>query len=290
MKSGLISLQQSKVKEDYEMKHKLKHINEIFEATERRGIILSENMLNEGLLTYFKGLDKAIGGLRPGSMTVIVARPGVGKTTFTLQMAKNIAKTSNKAVAYFSLAEDNEQLAMRLLSIVSNVDAKKIHSGNLNDDEQEKVKTAQMFLRRQNMFINHTTRNINDINEALQNFSNLGLVIIDYFQLISCEAITRAIKRMAVDLNVPIIVVSNLSRNSEKRKDKRPKLSDLEATLEQDGDVIMFLYRDAYYNENSDPTIAECIIAKNRYGETLTIPLVWNDECGWFKDIENGEK
>jgi len=284
------------------MKHKLTHVNEIFDAYEKR-----EKEPSESTPMGFNGLYKANCHLHPGSMYVVAARPGMGKTAFALTIARNFTKLSNKAVAYFTLAESNEQLVKRLLSIVSNVDARKFHIGHLSVDEEEKVKTAQAFLRRQNLYFNDTAKEINSIKKTLQGFSNLGLVIIDYVQLLSSEFkkgsrireghyIISTIEQMATQLNVPIIVTSQIPRfERKKRRDYRPELNDLRkepwAFLEPVAAVVLFLYRDAYYNGDCDHTTAECIIAKNRFGETGTIPLQWNDECGWFADegdIKNG--
>ena len=281
------------------MKHKLTHVNEIFDTFE------TEEIEPEETATGFSGLYMANCHLRPGSMYVIAARPGMGKTAFALTIARNFTKLSNKSVAYFTLAESNEQLVKRLLSIASNVDARKFHIGHLSVDEEEKAKAAQAFLRRQSLYFNDTARTINDIKKTLQGFSNLGLVIIDYIQLLSSEFkkvsrirefhyIISTIEQMATQLNVPIIVQSQIPPfERKKRRDRRPSLNDLRKEpwdfLEPVASVLLFLFRDAYYDGDCDPTTAECIIAKNRFGETGTIPLQWNDECGWFTDMENGE-
>jgi len=285
-----------------EMKHKLTHINEIFDTN-----TIGEKELIERTPMGFRELYKTNCHLYPGSVYVVAARPGVGKTAFALTIARNFSKLSNKAVVYFSLGESDEQLVKRLLSIVSNVDSRKFHIGNLNGDEEERAKTAQMFLRRQNLYFNDTAKDISSIKKTLQGFSNLGLVIIDYVQLLSHEFkkgprvreghyIISTIEQMALELNVPVIVTSQIPRfERKKRWDYRPTLNDLRKEpwdfLEPVAAVVLFLYRDAYYDGDCDHTTAECIIAKNRFGETGTIPLQWNDECGWFADegdIENG--
>ena len=278
------------------MKHKLTHINEVFDTNVKR-----EDDLSKYTPMGFKGLYNANCNLHPGSMYVVAARPGMGKTAFALSIAKYFSKLSNKAVAYFSLDETEEQLVKRLLSISSNVDAKKFHAGNLSEDEEEKAKTAQNFLRRKNIYINDTARNIGDIQKTLQGFSNLGLVVIDFIQLLSTEFkkdpriregqyIIKTIEKMAVKLNIPIIIVSQIPRfEHKKRQDYRPEINDLRKEpwdfLEPLAAVVSFLYRDAYYNHEYDSTTAECIIAKNRFGETGTIPLQWNDECNYFTDV-----
>jgi replicative DNA helicase len=283
-----------------EMKHKLTHINKIFDTSEKR-----EKEPEESTPIGFKRLYKANCHLYPGSFYVIAARPGMGKTAFALTIAKNFTKLSNKAVAYFTLGESNEQLVKRLLSIASNVDARKFHIGHLSGDEEEKAKAAQAFLRRQSLYFNDTAKNIDSIKRTLQGFSNLGLVIIDYVQLLSHEFkkgpriregyyIINTLEKMAVELNIPIIVTSQIPRfEREKRRDYRPKLNNLRKEpwdfLEPVAAVILFLYREAYYNGDCDTTTAECIIAKNRFGETGTISLQWNDECGCFNDVEECE-
>jgi len=282
------------------MKHKLTHINEIFDTYVKR-----EKEPEDSTPMGFKGLYKANCHLHPGSIYVVAARPGMGKTAFALTIARNFTKLSNKAVAYFTLGESNEQLAKRLLSLASSVDARLFHVGNLSEEEEERVKTALVFLRKQNFYFNDTARNIKSITKSLHGFSNLGLVIVDYVQLLSHEfkkgsrvrevqSIISTLEQLAVELNVPIIIISEIPRFERKnRLDLRPKLNDLEKELwdflEPIAAVILFLYRDSYYDSDHDPTTAECIIAKNRFGETGTIPLQWNDECGWFTDIENGE-
>jgi len=280
-----------------EMKHKLTHINEIFDTYEKR-----EKEPEESTPMGFGGLYKANCHLYPGSLYVIAARPGMGKTAFALTIARNFTKLSNKAVVYFTLGESDEQLVKRLLSIVSNVDARKFHIGHLSGDEEERAKTAQMFLRMLSLYFDDTARDIKSIKKALQGFSNLGLVVIDYVQLLSHEFkkgpriregyyIINSLEQMATQLNVPIIVTSQIPRfENKKRRDFRPTLNDFRKEpwdfLEPVAAVVLFLYRYAYYNGDCDHTTAECIIAKNRFGETGTLPLQWNDECGFFADVD----
>ena len=275
------------------MKQKLIHINELFDTYVKR-----EKEPEEYIPMGFKGLYKANCHLHPGSLNVIAARPGMGKTAFALTIARNFTKLSNKAVAYFTLGESNEQLVKRLLSIASNIDARKFHIGNLCGDEEERARTTQVFLRKHNLYFNDTSRDIKSIKKALQGFSNLGLVIIDYIQLLSSEFkkgpriregyyIINTIEQIASELNVPIIVTSQIPRFERKnRKDLRPSLNDLRKEpwdyLEPVAAIFLFLYRDAYYDDDYDHSTAECIITKNRFGETGTIPLHWNNECGWF--------
>jgi len=279
------------------MKHKLIHINEIFDIIEKKEI-----SSDEGTPMGFEELDKATGGLQPGSMYVVAARPGMGKTAFILRIARNFTFHSNKAVVYFTLGESSEQLVKRLLSLHSNIDARILHSGNLREDEKDRLNTAQNIVRSRNLFFNSSAKDIKSIKKTLQGFSNLGLVIIDYIQLLTSEFkkgsrvreghyITSTIEQMALELNVPIIVTSQIPRFERKnRLDLRPNLNDLRKEpwdfLEPVAAVMLFLYRDAYYDVNSYLNNVECIIAKNRFGKTGTIPLHWNVECGFFADTD----
>ena len=276
------------------MKHKLTHISDVFDAIER-----NEKEPEPGIPTGFKELDKATGGLRPGSMSVIAARPGMGKTALVLCIINHITKTSDKSVAFYSFGGFVNQLALRLLSIESNVDPRKLHLCKVSNDERKRVSEACHDLRNRAIYLHNHTIKFKKAFHTLKDLDNLGLVIFDDIDCLFytgkkkqkarlCALISQIIKEMAKGLNVPIIVTSQISRKLEKRHDKRPTLDDFRKSscnnLEPDADVIIFLYRDYYYNEGGDPNTAECIIAKNRYGEVLTVPLFWNDECGFFTD------
>ena len=235
-----------------------------------------------GLSTGLHDLDRKINGLNKTDLILIAARPGMGKTAIALNICLNVAKTYEKTVAFFSLEMSREQLVTRLLSTESFVENQKLTTGHLEDNPAITVA---------------------EINAKCRRLDNLGLVLIDYLQLMTAAApgksgdnrvtvvsdISRALKIMAKELNVPVICLSQLSRANESRTDKRPMLSDLRESgaIEQDADSVMFLYRDEYYNPNTqDKNIAECIVAKNRHGETGTVKLQWRPQFFTFSDLE----
>ena len=208
---------------------------------------------------------------------------------------------------FFSLEMSREQLATRLLSSEAFLDNKKLMTGRLNQDDWDKVTLAATALSHTSIYIDdNPSLSVADMNAKCRRMENLGLVIIDYLQLMQSSGmgrsyagenrqqvvadISRALKIMAKELRVPVLCLSQLSRANESRSDKRPMLSDLRESgaIEQDADVVMFLYREDYYNKDSDKhNQAECIIAKNRRGETTTIPLQWLPEFTTFSSVEN---
>jgi len=257
-----------------------------------------------GLSTGMRDLDFKINGLNRSDLLLLAARPAMGKTAFALNLGLNVAKKYKKTVAMFSLEMSREQLAMRLLSIESFVDGQKMATGKLTEDEWSKLCMASSALSQTDIRVDdNPSITVAEMNAKCRRLDNLGLVIIDYLQLMQGSGygkggdnrvnivsdISRSLKIMAKELNVPVVCLSQLSRGPEGRTDKRPMLSDLRESgaIEQDADEVLFLYRDEYYNENTeDRGIAECIVAKNRHGEVGTVKLQWIPQYQTFSDRE----
>lgn len=259
-----------------------------------------------GLSTGIHDLDKIISGLNKSDLLLIAARPGMGKTSMALNIALNVAKSNPKTVAFFSLEMSKEQLAMRLLSNESFVDNNKLLTGQLDEEDWSKLGIASSALSQTDIRVDdNPTITVAEMNAKCRRMDNLGLVLIDYLQLMTSAGskqnysgenrqqvvsdISRSLKIMAKELNVPVICLSQLSRANESRTDKRPMLSDLRESgaIEQDADEVIFLYRDDYYNKESpEPNVAEAIIAKNRHGATGTVKLQWLPQYTTFADRE----
>ena len=252
-----------------------------------------------GLSTGMRDLDVKINGLNRSDLLLVAARPAMGKTAFALNLALNVAKKYDQTVAVFSLEMSREQLAMRLLAMESFVDGQKINTGKLADEEWSKLSMAASALSQTDIRVDdNPSITVAEMNAMLRRVDNLGLVIVDYLQLMNGKGdnrvtivgdISRSLKIMAKDLNVPVMCLSQLSRGPESRTDKRPILSDLResGSIEQDADSVMFLYRDEYYNPNSEEKgVAECIVAKNRHGEVGTVKLQWLAQYQTFTDRE----
>ena len=264
----------------------------------------NENHL-PGLSTGLSAIDRKIMGLNRSDLILLAARPGMGKTSMALNVALNVARSSEKTVAIFSLEMSKEQLASRILSVESLVDNYRLKTGELNETDWEKIAAAVVTLSHMDILLDDDPLlSVADMNAKCRRLDNLGLVVIDYLQLMSSSGnrsranenrqqvvsdMSRMLKIMAKELDVPVICLSQLSRANEKRDDKRPQLSDLRESgaIEQDADIVMFLYRDDYYNEDSEKhNIAECIVAKNRHGETGTVELRWMPQYTMFATIE----
>ena len=257
-----------------------------------------------GLSTGLRDLDTKINGLNKSDLLLVAARPAMGKSTFSLNIGLNVAKKYNKTVAIFNLEMSREQLVMRLMACESFVELGKLVTGKLSEDEWGKLCMASAALSQTDLRVDdNPSVTVAEMNAKLRRLDNLGLVIIDYLQLMNGSGygkssenrvqvvgeISRSLKIMAKELNVPVICLSQLSRAVESRTDKRPIMSDLRESgaIEQDADIIMFLYRDEYYNPNSeDKGVAECIVAKNRHGETGTVKLQWIPQFQAFADRE----
>lgn len=253
-----------------------------------------------GLSTGYNDLDFIITGLNKSDLILLAARPGMGKTSFALNIAKYVSDKFKTMV--FSLEMSKEQLASRLLSIECEIAGNKLRRGNLSDEDWKLVLKASDAFSESKLYIDDTAGiTVNEMKARVKRLGDVSLVIIDYLQLISsCKRvsnrvqeiseITRQLKIMAKELNIPIICLSQLSRASEQRLDHRPMLSDLRdsGSIEQDADIVMMLYREGYYKPNDeriDPNECECIIAKNRNGETKTINLNWEPEYTKFTSI-----
>ena len=265
----------------------------------------SENAI-PGLSTGLRDLDRAISGLNNSDLILLAARPGMGKTSMALNILLDAGKRSGKKVAFFSLEMSREQLALRLISSECFVDNKKLVTGKLSDQDWESVAAAADSLNRSTILIDDDSSiTVADINAKCRRVEDLGLVVIDYLQLMQSAGgkasdrganrqqivsdISRSLKIMAKELDVPVLCLSQLSRANESRQDKRPMLSDLRESgaIEQDADIVLFLYREGYYNKDTEnPNLAECIIAKNRHGETGTVELQWTPEFTTFTDME----
>ena len=265
-----------------------------------------------GIPTGFVDLDYKLSGLQPSDMILVAARPSMGKTAFVLNIAQNVGTKQNKAVAVhedmataiFSLEMSKEQLVNRLFSLESRVDAQLLRSGNLSDADWEKLIEGAGTIGKSHLIIDDTPGiSISELRSKCRKYKlehDLKLVIIDYLQLMSGSGrsdsrqqeisdISRSLKQLARELNVPVIALSQLSRQVEQRPDHRPMLSDLRESgaIEQDADVVMFIYRDDYYNKDSENKgIAEIIIAKQRNGPIGTVNLVWLPQYTKFANME----
>ena len=247
-----------------------------------------------GLDTGFIDLNKKLGGFHKSDLILIAARPGMGKTAFALNLVANAAIRSKSSVAVFSLEMSKEQLVQRLLSSQSNVALNNISKGKIADDEWKKLTDAMTVLSSSKIFIDDTpgikVSEIRSKCRKLKMEKGLDMIMIDYLQLMEADGradnrqqevskISRSLKILAKEMNCPVIALSQLSRNTESGKDHMPKLSDLRdsGAIEQDADIVMFIYRDEYYTkmETKKKDLAEIIIAKNRHGEISNIELVW---------------
>ena len=247
-----------------------------------------------GIPTGFIDLDYKTAGLQPSDLILIAARPSMGKTAFVLNIAQNVAFKQGMTVAMFSLEMSKEQFVNRLFSLESKVDSQHLRTGNLTDAEWESLIESAGVIGKSNLIIDDTPGiSIAEMRSKCRKYKlehNLGIIFIDYLQLMTGSGkrsesrqqeisdISRSLKALARELNVPVVALSQLSRAVEQRPDHRPMLSDLRESgaIEQDADVVMFIYRDDYYNKDSEnKNIAEIIIAKQRNGPIGTINLVW---------------
>ena len=259
-----------------------------------------------GLTTGLSAIDGKINGMNKSDLLLLAARPGMGKTSLALNIALNAAKASGKTVAIFSLEMSRDQLVTRLIAGEGLVENTRLVTGNLRESDWVKIAEAASTLSRLDIRIDdNPLLTVADMNAKCRRLDNLGLVVIDYLQLMTSAGgksysgenrqqavsdISRMLKIMAKELQVPVLCLSQLSRANEKRDDKRPMLSDLResGSIEQDADIVMFIYRDDYYNSDSEKrNVAECIVAKNRHGETGKVELRWMPEYTSFETLEN---
>ena len=259
-----------------------------------------------GLSTGLSAVDAKINGLNKSDLLLLAARPGMGKTSMALNVALSAARESGKTVAIFSLEMSKEQLVTRLIASEGLVENTRLVMGNLRESDWQRIAEAASSLSRMDIRIDdNPLLTVADMNAKCRRLDNLGLVVIDYLQLMTSAGgkgysgenrqqavsdISRMLKIMAKELQVPVLCLSQLSRANEKRDDKRPMLSDLRESgaIEQDADIVLFLYRDDYYNSDSEKrNVAECIVAKNRHGETGKVELRWMPEYTAFGTLEN---
>ena len=262
-----------------------------------------------GIPTGFIDLDYKLSGFQPSDLVLVAARPSMGKTAFVLNIAQYVAFKKDKCTAIFSLEMSKEQLVNRLFSLESQVDAQALRTGNMKDSDWEKLIEAAGIIGQSNLIIDDTPSiSISELRSKCRKYKmehGLDLIIIDYLQLMSGSVggrsesrqqeisdISRSLKALARELNVPVIALSQLSRAVEQRPDKRPMLSDLRESgaIEQDADVVMFIYRDEYYNKDSEyKKQAEIIIAKQRNGPVGTVHLAWLGEYTKFANLSRQE-
>ena len=256
----------------------------------------------EGLRTGYPNLDDVTTGFGKSDLILLAARPGMGKTSFALNLATNIArKYPDRSIAIFSLEMSSEQLALRIMSGESLVDSEKMKKGALSQEDWGNLYKSAEYLSKMNIYLDDTAAaTVLQMKAKLRRMKNLGFVIIDYLQLMSSgkssenrvaevSAMTRNLKIMAKELNVPVLLLSQLNRGPDQRSDDhRPRLADLResGSIEQDADSVLFLYKEARYNPSANPAEAECIVAKNRHGRTDTVKLRWDGQHTRFISVD----
>jgi replicative DNA helicase len=285
-----------------------RHISDIMGGVYRDLESLSENKEKiSGARTGFSGLDRVLVQMGKGDLVLVGARPGMGKTSFAMNIAVNVAKQTKKAVCVFSLEMSGEQLVTRMLSSEALVDSYALRAGNLSCEDWARIAQAAGELTGCDILIDDTSGiSVTDMKSKLRRVKNLGLVVVDYLQLMQSgkrienrvqevAEISRNLKIMAKDLGVPIICCAQLSRGPESRTVKKPMLSDLRdsGAIEQDADIVMFLYREEYYKEQEDAkkvqqeaNTAEVIVAKNRHGSTGNVKMGWIGQFTKFRTLD----
>ena len=268
------------------------HIRDALVQVYDRLHLISENKAEAlGMPTGFSGLDRVLVGLGKTDLVLVGARPGMGKTSFAMNLATYAAENTKKAVCIFSLEMSAEQLVTRVLSSEALIDSYRLRAGELTDEDWNKLAHAASHLSECQLLIDDTTGiTVTGMKAKLRRVRNLGMVVIDYLQLMQSDRridnrvqevaeISRGLKLLAKELEVPVICCAQLSRGPESRTDKRPMLSDLRdsGAIEQDADIVLFLYRDEYYKtEEKEPqNTAEVIVAKNRHGSTGNVKMGW---------------
>lgn len=282
------------------LKHLRTAITETYETLQRLSGEDSDRY--RGLSTGYSALDRVITGLNKSDLILIAARPGMGKTSFALNIAENVATKTDKTVAIFSLEMSSEQLAQRLLSSQASIEGKALRTGELSGDDWVRIAMASQVLSKADIYLDDTPGiTVGEMKAKLRRLKKVDLVIIDYLQLMSSgrrienrvqevSEITRNLKIMAKELDVPLITLSQLSRGPESRADHKPMLSDLResGSIEQDADIVMLLYREDYYarEEAQERNIANCDVAKNRHGEVSVVKLGWDNRYTRFTTLE----
>lgn len=291
-----------------------KTIGEVMRSTQQDLERLAKNQ-NEitGIPSGFYDLDKLTSGFHPNELIILAARPAMGKTAFGLNLAVNAAQKTDKAVAIFNMEMSAEQLAIRMIAAAGGIELSKLKTGRLEHNDWKKVNEAMSELGDTNLYIEDSSgMTISEIRAKCRRLATqekgLGLVVIDYLQLITGSAkyegnrqqevseISRSLKTMAMELKIPVIALAQLSRSVELRENKRPIMSDLResGSIEQDADIVAFLYRDDYYNkpagDNSNVSITELIIGKHRNGGTGTIELLFERDMSNFRNYIKKEE
>ena len=279
------------------------HIRDALVQVYDRLHLLAENKAEAlGMPTGFSGLDRVLVGLGKSDLVLVGARPGMGKTSFAMNLATHAAITTKKTVCIFSLEMSAEQLVSRVMSSEALIDSYRLRSGELTDEDWGKLAHAASRLSNCDILIDDTVGlTVTGMKAKLRRTKNLGLVVIDYLQLMQSDRridnrvnevaeISRGLKLLAKELQVPVICCAQLSRGPESRTDKRPMLSDLRdsGAIEQDADIVLFLYRDEYYKTEKDEpqNIAEVIVAKNRHGSTGNVKMGWFGQYTKFTTLE----
>ncbi len=284
--------------------NEFRHVREITGKVYAQLQTLNENPnMITGTKTGFSELDRVLVQMGKGDLVLVGARPGMGKTSFALNVATNVARMFPKTVCIFSLEMSCEQLVSRMLSSEAHINSYSMRSGDIPDDKWGDLATAAAQLSACDILIDDTSGlSVTEMKSKLRRVKNLGLVVVDYLGLMQSGKrienrvqevgeISRNLKIMAKDLGIPIICCAQLSRGPESRTDKRPMLSDLRdsGAIEQDADIVIFLYRDEYYKDEKSkdgPNVAEIIVAKNRHGSTDNVKMGWNAEFTQFRTLE----
>ena len=289
-----------------------RHIREVLtDVYAHLRAMVTDPTANQGTSTGFRSLDRVLAGMGNSDLVIVGARPGMGKTSFCLNIGTNVAKLTKKAVAIFSLEMSAEQLVNRVISSEALVDSYSLRTGELKNEEWDHIAQAASALSGCDILIDDTPGiTVTAMKAKLRRVQNLGLVVIDYLQLMQSDKrienrtqevseISRSLKILAKELNVPVICCSQLSRGTESRTSKKPMISDLResGSIEQDADVIIFLYRDEYYKtaegesvaSDTEQNVAEIIVAKNRHGSTDTVKVGWTGRYTQFRELVNEE-
>ncbi|MBO4283648.1 MAG: replicative DNA helicase [Clostridia bacterium] len=285
-----------------------RHVKDILSNVYQELVDKAEHkQVDSGVRTGFSDLDRVLVQLGPADLVLVGARPGMGKTSFAMNIAVNAAKSTGKAVCVFSLEMSGEQLVNRMLSSEAMVDSHALRTGEIRPEDWQRLADASAMLAGCNLLIDDTSGvTVTDMKAKLRRVKNLGLVVVDYLQLMQASKniesrvqevadISRNLKIMAKELSVPVICCAQLSRGPEQRESKKPMLSDLRdsGAIEQDADVVLFLYRDEYYKDvkgakaNVEVNTAEIIIAKNRHGALKDVKMTWNGQFTKFVTMEN---
>ena len=292
----------------------LQRIDEVlFQTFDRLDMLNRDDASVKPISTGIGDLDRVITGLNRSDLILLAARPGMGKTSFALNIARNVAVVGKKTVAFFSLEMTKEQLVSRLLSAEALVGGTKLRTGDLKPEEWQRLIGAGDILKNTNIYPDDTPGiTVPEMKAKLRRLKHVDLVVIDYLQLMSTgrrdgnrvqeiSELTRNLKILAKEIDVPVICLSQLSRASEQRQDHRPQLSDLRdsGSIEQDADIVLFLYREGYYDRENgaetaqaaiDQNSGECIVAKNRHGETTIVKLHWQGEFMRFTGQERNRE